>query len=458
MSNNTSQAAKIERYDAAAVIGLGATGYSVVRYLSDKGLKVSVFDSRTNPPFAEKLAQNFAEVSAQFGEFTDEMLLDYELIVVSPGVSLNTPCLKAAKNSGACITGDIALFIQENNKPLLAITGSNGKSTVTTLVGDMCRSGGYKPLVAGNIGLPVLDALTDKIEYDVAVLELSSFQLETTDTVPAKAAAILNVSEDHMDRYDSMGDYVLAKARILRGAKRAVLPMFDEQLRQITKLNRIYHFGNAKPNNKREFGTKRSANNVWLMKGEKKLMKAADIPLIGKHNIDNVLAAFALVQPLDIKRKQKVAAVKQFKGLPHRMQLVSKAGGYTWVNDSKATNVGATSAALNSLDQTLVWIAGGQGKQADFSLLSDAVNQHLTRVIVFGEDAEQIAAALEGLVAISRVENMAEAVAKAAEVAEQGSLILLSPACASFDQYADFQARGDDFVHQIELWSERGAV
>jgi len=229
----------ITQYSAATVVGLGATGYSVVRYLRARGLQVTVLDSRTSPPMASQLTESYPEVRVVFGRFETIDVDQARLIVASPGVALKEPILQSAKLEGAHIVGDVELFFEENKKPLIAITGSNGKSTVTTLVGKMVKAGGLTPLVAGNIGKPVLDALTDSEGYDIAVLELSSFQLETTSQVPAESAAILNVSADHMDRYDSMGDYVLAKARVLRGARRAVLPRHDEQLKQITNVAEV---------------------------------------------------------------------------------------------------------------------------------------------------------------------------------------------------------------------------
>lgn len=446
----------VAQYAAATVIGLGVTGFSVVRYLRARGLQLTVMDSRAEPPIAKRLSRQFPEVNLLTGEFKFENFQPNHLLVVSPGVSLAHPALRQAKKAGAHLIGDIELFVQENTKPIIAITGSNGKSTVTTLVGEMCRCGGLKTLVAGNIGLPVLDALTDQIDYQVAVLELSSFQLETTSNLAANAAAILNVSADHMDRYDSMGDYLLAKARILRGAKQVVLPRHDEQLGQLGNVGKQLSFALDAPENEDEFGIERKSNLVWLYKGKQRLLKAKEIPLLGFHNVKNVLAALALVDFLNIPLHLLLSAIKSFSGLPHRMQTVVNCAGVTWVNDSKATNIGATSTALKNLEKEVYWIAGGQGKGADFGALREAISDKVKRLILFGEDAAKIESALKDLVPVQRVKTMQQAVELAGREATVDSVVLFSPACASFDMYQNFEHRGDDFVRCVRAWTQQG--
>jgi len=448
----------ITQYSAATVVGLGATGYSVVRYLRARGLQVTVLDSRTSPPMASQLTESYPEVRVVFGRFETIDVDQARLIVASPGVALKEPILQSAKLEGAHIVGDVELFFEENKKPLIAITGSNGKSTVTTLVGKMVKAGGLTPLVAGNIGKPVLDALTDSEGYDIAVLELSSFQLETTSQVPAESAAILNVSADHMDRYDSMGDYVLAKARVLRGARRAVLPRHDEQLKQITNVAEVLNFDLDEPANDGEFGLKRKSGKRWLMKGETRLMALREVPLTGLHNVKNILSAFALVDFLSLPLETLVEAVENFKGLPHRMQTVAVNAGVTWVNDSKATNVGATSTALRNLEAPVVWIAGGQGKGANFADLRDAITSNVTRLILFGEDADLIESAVDGLVPVERALDIEDSVARAAEYTKEGCVVLLSPACASFDMFNDFEQRGDEFASAVLNLVARGGA
>ncbi|GHA05858.1 UDP-N-acetylmuramoylalanine--D-glutamate ligase [Arenicella chitinivorans] len=448
----------LARYQRATVIGLGISGFSAVRYLRSCGLAVSVLDSRDNPPLAAQLAESFPDVDVRCGAFVDGCLDANSLIVASPGVSLQEPMLQSVRRQGAQIVGDVALFLAANTKPVIAITGSNGKSTVTTLVGDMVAAGGLRPLVAGNIGVPVLDAITNALDYDVAILELSSFQLETTSHVGAASAAILNISEDHMDRYRSMGDYVLAKSRILKGAQRAILPRHDEQLSQITQVARLLSFELDEPANEDEFGVKRQHDGRWLMQGKKRLMKLSDIALTGLHNVKNVLSAFALTDFLALSLDARVRAVKEFVGLPHRMQTVAMHGGVRWVNDSKATNVGATSTALLSLEQPVIWIAGGQGKGADFTALADAVTDNVQLLILFGIDAPKLEAALNGRTRIVSASDMAEAVALAAQAAKPGQVVLLSPACASFDMYRGFEHRGDTFAACVRNHIERGAA
>ncbi len=448
----------LQQYSTALVVGLGVTGYSVVRYLKSHGLKVSVMDSRTAPPMIAKLQANYPDVECFFGGNADHQNLSCRLVIASPGVGLKTPIMRRLKQDGAYIAGDIELFVEANDKPIIAITGSNGKSTVTTLVGHMCGSAGMQPLVAGNIGLPALDALTDQKKYDIAVLELSSFQLETTARLNADSAAILNISADHMDRYESMGDYVLAKARVLRGSKQVILPRHDDRLKQISYEGKVFSFDLDEPANDSEFGIRRESNYRWLMKGSERLLRITEIPLIGLHNVKNVLAALALVDFLKLPVARLVSAVRSFHGLPHRMQTVVVSNDVAWVNDSKATNVGATSTALRNLEKDIVWIAGGQGKGADFTELRDAIRENIKLLILFGQDADKIESALEGLLPISRVDDMAVAVKQAAEFAQKNSMVLLSPACASFDMYKNFEQRGDDFSDQVHSLIEREAV
>lgn len=456
LQNYNPNTSLLAQYAEATVVGLGVTGYSTVRYLRARGLLVRVVDSRLAPPMLHQLQKEFPEVELCLGDFS--ALQDQALIVVSPGVSLLEPELRKARQNGAHLVGDIELFVEENTKPIIAITGSNGKSTVATLVGEMCAAGGIGALVAGNIGLPVLDALCDQVDYQVAVLELSSFQLETTSHMPAQSSAILNVSADHMDRYHSMGDYLLAKARILRGAQRAILPRHDEQIGQLSNAKETLSFELDQPSNDDEFGVVRKSNLRWLFKGEQALVKLRDIPLIGMHNVKNVLAALALVDFLDIPNADLVRAITSFKGLPHRMQTVYADDGVTWVNDSKATNIGATSTALLNLEQDIYWIAGGQGKGADFTELRAAIHDKVKLLIVMGEDGLAIDAALHDLLSIEKVNSMREAVDLAGSRASAGSVVLLSPACASFDMYQNFEARGDDFSDCVMAWSERGAA
>ena len=438
----------LNRHESALVVGLGVSGYSAVRYLLARGLLVRVWDAHPIPKLAAKLKEEFPDVATSFGGA--ELSVKETLLVVSPGVPLTSPLVKLALEQGAEVVGDIELFIQENQLPVIAITGSNGKSTVTTLVGEMCVAGDITPLVAGNIGAPVLDALSFQKHYDVAVLELSSFQLETTKQLKADCATILNISADHMDRYDSMGDYILAKARVLRGAKHAVLPLHDSGLEQIIKVNATSHFSLEAPENNLQYGVKRISKRRWLSHGENLLMPLRDVPLVGLHNIKNVLSAFALVEFLKIPADALVAAVKSFKGLPHRMQTIAEQNQVRWVNDSKATNVGATQTALQNIEGEVVWIAGGQSKGADFSDLQSSISSNIRALISFGQDSDELNAALAGMLDIYPVADLTAAVKKAGELAKTACTVLFSPACASFDMFRDFEHRGSSFAELVQ--------
>lgn len=446
------------KHGSALVLGLGMSGYSVIRFLRKQGLTVRAMDSRMDAPNVHALETHFPEVSIKLGEFSARDLAQYSLIVISPGLNSSDPIFDVARSNAAEIIGDIELFIRFNKKPLIGITGSNGKSTVTALVGEVCAASNLQTLVAGNIGHPVLDALTDEIPYDIAVLELSSFQLETTRSVPALSVAILNLSLDHMDRYQSMGDYVLAKLRILRGAKRVILPRHEPLLSQVAVSSELGFFGLDEPTTANDFGVKQISHSRWLVKGGKRLMRLRDIPLLGLHNVSNVLAAFALVDPLGLALEDTVSAVKNFHGLPHRMETVFGRKGVTWVNDSKATNIGATVTALRSLETKVVLIAGGQGKGADFSDLKPAMQQVVIQVILLGEDAEKIAAITPDNVPVKFVTDMRSAVMAAGKCAREGCVVLLSPACASFDMYQSFEERGDDFKRCVIDWVEAQAA
>lgn len=448
----------LNKYSSALVIGLGVTGFSVVRYLKARGLEVLVIDSRDEPPLAAKLKETFPGIESHFGSFDLKNIGSIGLTVVSPGIDIKHPFLRELKEAGADIVGDIELFVEENIKPVIAITGSNGKSTVTALTGEICSAAGMQSLVAGNIGLPVLDALTDDVEYDIAVLELSSFQLETTHSLRADSATILNLSADHMDRYDSLGDYLLAKAKILRGARNVVLPRHDEQLSQIAHNGKLLSFELDEPANDDEFGISRVSNYRWLVQGKQKQLRLSEVHLTGLHNIKNVLAAFALVDFLNLPNEKILSAIKAFRGLPHRMQTVAKVDKVTWVNDSKATNIGATESALKNTEGKVIWIAGGQGKGADFTQLQNTISDDIKLLILIGEDADKIEAALENLVPIEKVKTMRDAVAKAAKFASPNTIVLLSPACASLDMYENFEQRGDDFASEVDRYVVRGAA
>ncbi|MEO0369114.1 MAG: UDP-N-acetylmuramoyl-L-alanine--D-glutamate ligase [Pseudomonadota bacterium] len=452
----TNKPSYIDHCHRAVVVGLGTTGYSVANYLASRDVKVGVVDSRSSPPMAAELNAALPRVETAFEAFTEptakRMIDEADLLVVNPGLSLDIGAIKEARQKGATVTGDIELFLQENNKDLIAITGSNGKSTVTTLVGAMCKAAGLEPFVAGNIGVPVLDALTHGLNFDVAVLELSSFQLERVNKVGARAATILNLSPDHMDRYDSFGDYALAKARILKGSKIAVLPAHDNGIAQITAASELLEFSLQEPLYPNQFGVKRVQGHRWLMHGDERLMRWSDVPLVGSHNVLNVLAAFALVSDLGLEPQSVTEAVRSFEGLAHRMQTVLEHDGVTWVNDSKATNVGAASTALTSIESPIIWLAGGDGKGADFSALAELETSNIKQLIAYGQDAQPLACAVQGKIDTMFADSLADAVVAAQALAQSGDVVLLSPACASFDMFENYEQRGiafSELAHEV---------
>lgn len=430
------------------VLGLGATGLSVVRYLCRQGISPLVMDSRRQPPGQELLAKEFPHVELISGGFDCRCLVQAEQIIISPGIAIDTPEVRAAIDMGIEVIGDVELFaraIADRPPCVLAITGSNGKSTVTTLVGDMVALSGLKVGVGGNIGTPALDLLLQPA--DIYVLELSSFQLETTHSLNCVAATCLNISEDHMDRYSDLEAYRQAKLRLYEQCRISIYNRDDLQ----TLPNEL--------KNHSSFGLGKPQIDGWgihdgkLVHGVSEIMAQADVALIGNHNLANILAAMALVDTINVGKEVMVHVASTFTGLDHRCQLVGVKNGVSYVNDSKATNVGATVAALEGLSDHLgdiILIAGGDGKGADFAPLASAL-VNVTHLITLGRDGDKIAALKEGSIAVA---DMAEAVAKAAALSTTGDIVLLSPACASLDMYRNYMARGDDFRAQVELIDE----
>ncbi|MDR0780740.1 MAG: UDP-N-acetylmuramoyl-L-alanine--D-glutamate ligase, partial [Pseudomonadales bacterium] len=392
--------------------------------------------------------------ATEFGTLDVATLCRASALVMSPGVALSEPAVQAAIANGVRITGDIDLFAKAVRAPLVAITGSNAKSTVTTLVGEMARAAGNSVAVAGNIGLAVLDLLQhDQPEPALYVLELSSFQLETTEKLQAKVATVLNVSEDHMDRHGTLHDYRAAKQRIFAGAAHIVVNRDDAATypppeHPATRTS----FGLSAAQSSTEFGIRHEGQRVWLCQGDAALLAANDMKLAGMHNVANALAALALGHAAGLPLPAMLRALREFAGLPHRCQWVATRQGAAWYNDSKGTNVGATVAAIVGLGAVgpVILLAGGVGKGADFSDLAPAMRRAGKLAIVFGEDAPRIAAALAGAVAIARVATLEEAVQLAATRAAAGDVVLLSPACASFDQFRDYAQRGEHFVAAVE--------
>lgn len=433
------------------IVGLGKTGLSCVRHLSGQGREVAVADSRLQPPGLDELRSRWPDVPVYLGEFEAERFSGFNELVVSPGISIAEPAIKAAAEQGARIRGDIDLFAEAADAPIIAITGSNGKTTVTTLVGDMARAAGRRVQVGGNIGTPALDLLGQGA--DLYVLELSSFQLETTEELGALAATVLNVSDDHMDRYPDKMAYYQAKQRIYRGCRNAIVNL-DDALSTPMAMDSIrflcFGFNRVNPET---FSTRDDEHGTWITFGLDNLLLASELKLMGLHNLSNVMAALALGHAAGLPMDVMLEVARAFRGLPHRCEFVRTLNGVDYINDSKGTNVGATVAAIESLvpdHGRIVLIAGGEGKGADFHPLQEPVAGCCRSVVLIGRDAGLMEQAIAKRVPVTRAESLADAVSAAAEQAHEGDRVLFSPACASFDMFRDYGERGDCFRSLVE--------
>ena len=438
MSDNNDM--EIELNGKIVVLGLGMTGLSVVRYLAKKDCHAVVLDSRLQPAGEKELKEKYADIKYSFGRFDQNKLATAKQLIVSPGISVKSAEIQYAKDQGVDIIGDIELFAQNVQAPVIAITGSNGKSTVTTLVGEILEASGLKVAVGGNIGVPALDLLDQG--FDVFVLELSSFQLETLYSLKPVAAVVLNVSEDHMDRYDSFDSYIAAKQSIYINAEHCVINRDDEIVSNMQADQNVLGFGLEKAQ-ENDFALRRIDGQKWICKGKTPLINTAELLIGGSHNVANVMAALALVESLDLEQGKVLGAIKNFSGLPHRMQRIALKNGICWYNDSKATNVGAANAAIAGLTGKVVLIAGGESKEADLAPLKKPVQQHVKLMILIGRDALKIEQVCKGVTNIIHASCMYEAVVKANEAALPGDNVLLSPACASFDMFDNYQHRGE---------------
>ncbi|EKN5909937.1 TPA: UDP-N-acetylmuramoyl-L-alanine--D-glutamate ligase [Yersinia enterocolitica] len=431
------------------IIGLGLTGLSCVDFFIARGVTPRVMDTRINPPGLDKLPEN---VERHVGDLNQQWLLDADLIVASPGIALAHPALSEAAEAGVEIVGDIELFCRENQAPVVAITGSNGKSTVTTLVGEMAKAAGWQVGVGGNIGVPALNLLKQltlqKHENQLVVLELSSFQLETTSSLRASAATILNVTEDHTDRYPfGLQQYRAAKLRVYENAKVCVVNADDALTMPVRGAdNRCISFGVDVG----DYHLNKQQGEIWLRVRGEKVLNTREMKLTGRHNYTNALAALALADAVGIPRSSSLKALTMFTGLPHRFQLVFEHNGVRWINDSKATNVGSTEAALDGLqvDGTLHLLLGGDGKSADFSGLTRFLQGDHIKIYCFGRDGEQLAELRPEVSQLT--ETMEQATALLAKSLAPGDMVLLSPACASLDQFRSFEQRGDEFARLAE--------
>ena len=437
-------------YDAV-IVGLGKTGLSCFRYLSNQGLNVAITDSREEPPELLELRAEFESASVYLGQINEQVLLASDQIILSPGVSLDNKSIKLSIENNIPVFGDIELFCQKAQAPIIAVSGSNGKSTVTTIVAEMTRLAGLKTYVGGNIGIPALDLLSDS-SPDLYVLELSSFQLETTYSLNAHASVVLNVSPDHMDRYSSLKDYANTKKRIYSGQGLMVLNKDEEYIHSImdSKRDTIY-FSLGVPEGE-NFGLINHNNEVWLSQGNEKIINKNQLKIKGEHNISNALAAMALAGAVNVPTNIMADVLKNFTGLEHRCQLVREIDNVSWYNDSKATNVGACIASITGLCElgNIILIAGGDSKGADLSGLNPIVKKYIKRVFLFGIDANKLADVMGSDVDKEFVNNMNEAVKGASKIADPDDIVLLAPACSSLDMYKNYQQRGDAFISAID--------
>ena len=441
------------------VIGLGKTGMSCARYLRQQGCSVAVKDSREAPPGLAQARAELPDVALLLGGLDASAMSAADEIVVSPGVPLSEPALRAAMEGGTPVIGDVELFARAATAPVVAITGSNGKSTVTTLLGLIARNAGRKVAVGGNLGEPGLDLLSPDVE--LYVLELSSFQLESTSSLKVEAATVLNLSADHMDRYPDLAAYGAAKARVFKHAEIAVVNRDDPAAAALADgVARQVGFTLGVPASG-DYGLVQADGQTWMARGEragfKRLLPVSQVLLPGTHNRANCLAALALADACGLPMASASQVFATFPGLPHRSELVHEHGGVRWINDSKGTNPGATIAALTGLVPDpatckAVLIAGGDGKGADFTTLADVVRQRARAAVLIGSDAPRLAQALADSVPFEVADDMDEAVRIAAELARPGDSVVLSPACASFDMFDDYQHRGRVFAEAVARW------
>ncbi|MBI5918753.1 MAG: UDP-N-acetylmuramoyl-L-alanine--D-glutamate ligase [Nitrosomonadales bacterium] len=454
------------------VLGLGETGLSLVRWFNAKGARLRVADSRNFPPGLATLQEKYPDLDVRCGVFRSELLDGIDLIAISPGIPMAEVLVQRALSRKIPVVGDIEILARQiiadsavRPTKVIAITGANGKTTVTSMVGAMCRAAGLDTVVAGNISPAVLDVLMDRDgkQPDIWVLELSSFQLETTSSLDADAATVLNISEDHLDRYADMNEYIGAKARIFRSyAQRGVqvLNRDDANSMEMALRDRIkVTFGLSTPmTSELDWGVESSDDGVWLTQGSKHAMRSDELQVAGLHNAANALAALALCRAVGIPLRPLVEALRNFKGLPHRVEKIAEINGVDYYDDSKGTNVGATVAALQGLGRKSVLIAGGDGKGQDFTPLHPVVAAHARAVVLIGRDAPTIETALwDSGVQLLRAADLPEAVKLAASLALPGDAVLLSPACASFDMFRNYQHRAEVYVVAVQALQQGGA-
>ncbi len=440
---------------SAVIVGLGKTGFSCARYLHAHGWRIAITDTREHPPELTKLQAFDPSIPVRLGGLDTKLLDDALCVVVSPGISLAEPFCVEARRRGLEIVGDVELFARAVDAPVVGITGTNGKSTVTTLIGRMASRAGLNVRVGGNLGEPALDLLSasesDARKTELYVLELSSYQLESTESLDLKAGVVLNVTPDHMDRYATIEDYAAAKARIFTRCDTAVINLDDPLVVAMPGPGQRTLGFSLRASIGAEYAVVTGFDSKWwLTRRGELLLPVSQMKISGLHNAANALAALALGEALGLPLHVMLQELREFPGLPHRSQWVADVNGVTYVNDSKGTNVGATLAAVAGMSGPLVMIAGGDGKNQDFAPLADAFRGKVRHAVLIGRDAQAIADALEGVCSVERAATLEEAVRAAARVAKAGDTVLLSPACASLDMFRDYTHRGAVFTQAVK--------
>ena len=432
-----------------AILGLGTTGRSVARFWKAQGIPFIALDTRPELANDLDLRRELAGIETHFGDFDDALFDQIDLLIASPGIAMDSPELLKAKDAGVEIRGDIDVFVAETDKPIIGITGSNGKSTVTTFVGQLLESCGLRVALGGNLGIGALDLLDQ--DADIYVLELSSFQLERAGDLNLAVAAVLNLTPDHLDRHQTMPLYHLAKHRIFAGSKHVVVNARDPLTLPVGKGDVTWTAWRDDEPDLQQLGIRQIDGEPWIAFGFDSLIRCADLPVLGEQNIRNVLAALAICRGVGFEFKQLIDGVASLRGLPHRCEFIGEIGGVSFINDSKATNVGATVSAISGLSvgKNIILIAGGEAKGQSFEALSKAVNGSCKQVILIGEAAGEIAKSLPKEAPVDFADSLGAAVEKAASSATTGDIVLLSPACASFDMFANYEQRGNAYREAV---------
>ena len=439
------------------VIGTGKTGLSCIDYLYKNNENIVIADTRSVPPNLEVIKNKYPNIRVQSGQITNDLINDSDVLVVSPGISFNESFIQKALELQKEVIGDIELFVKKTKAPIIAVTGTNGKTTVTTIIGEMCKNNGLNTIVGGNIGTPVLELLKKPVP-DVYVLELSSFQLQTTHSMKFDVSVLPNISEDHIDHHGTMENYIQAKLKIFKNCKNAVInKILLTEVGWSTcfsrKNNTLFIFSLDESINSNSVGIKEFKEENYLFDHESAIMSVSDLKIEGTHNQENALAAYAAGKAFGLKHNMMIEVLRNFSGIRHRCQLITEANGIKWYNDSKATNVGATIAAVNGLGnekKNIILVLGGIGKDADFKPLAEPIKKYTKALILFGRDADLINKDLNDCSNTVYAESLQDVINKAGALAQSGDIILFAPACASFDMFKNYEHRGDEFERMVK--------